>query len=119
MPVHVYNVMMVVLPLSIPRLHRFGENAGAMTLALLVLVAHMFVVWAMGVSSDLHVYYTFAGAFLLLFGVQHWRSFLVVFVLWLAALLFAMNFAPLDGVISPEDASFAICCRPRRWSIRP
>ena len=61
LPVHVYNVLMIVLPLLIPRLHRFGENVGAMTLALLILVAHMFVVWAMGITSDLHVYYTLAG----------------------------------------------------------
>jgi adenylate cyclase len=70
---------------------------------LLILVAHMFVVWAMGISSDLHVYYTLGGAFLLVVGVQHWRSFLVIFVLYLAALLFALNFAPLDGFILPED----------------
>ena len=103
LPVHVYNVMMAVLPLLIPRLHRFGENVGAMTLALLILVMHMFIVWAMGRNSDLHVYYTLAGTFLLLFGVQHWRSFLIVFVLYLAALLFALNFAPFDGFISPDD----------------
>jgi adenylate cyclase len=103
LPIHLYNVAMIVLPLLIPRLHRFGENLGAITLALLILVGHMFVVWAMGISSDLHVYYTMAPAFLLLIGVQHWRLFLVIFILSLAALLFALNFAPLDGFVSPED----------------
>ena len=103
LPVHFYNVMMSVLPLLIPRLHRFGENVGAIALALLILVMHMFIVFAMGRNSDLHVYYTLAGTFLLLFGVQHWRTFLIVFVLYLAALLFALNFAPLDGFISPDD----------------
>ena len=49
------------------------------------------------------MYYTLAGTFLLLFGVQHWRTFLIFFVLYLAALLFALNFAPLDGFISPDD----------------
>lgn len=102
-PVHVYNVAMIVLPLLIPRLHRYGENVGAITLALLIVVAHMFVVWAMGISSDLHVYYTMASAFFLLIGVQHWRLFLVVFFLCLAALLIALNFAPIDGFILPED----------------
>jgi adenylate cyclase len=103
LPIHLYNVAMFVAPLLIPRLHRYGENVGAVTLALVALFAHMFIVWAMGISSDLHVYYTLAGAFLLLFGVQHWRLFLVIFLLYLAALLFALNFAPLDGFISPED----------------
>ena len=70
-----------MLPLLILRLHRFGENVGAVTLALLILVAHMFAVWAMGIASDLHVYYTLAAVFLLLLGVQHWRLFLVIFVL--------------------------------------
>ena len=103
LPVHFYNVLMTALPLLIPRLHRFGENVGAMTLALLILVMHMFIVWAMGRNSDLHVYYTLAGTFLLLFGVQHWRTFLIVFVPYLAALLFALYFAPFDGFISPDD----------------
>lgn len=103
LPVHFYNALMTVLPLLIPRLHRFGENVGALALAVLILVMHMFIVWAMGRNSDLHVYYTLVGTFLLLFGVQHWRVFLVFFVLYLAALLFALHFAPLDGVISPDD----------------
>jgi adenylate cyclase len=103
LPIHIYNAAMIVLPLLIPRLHRFGENTAAMTLAFLILFAHMFIVWAMGINSDLHIYYTLGGAFLLLLGVQHWRSFLVVFLLYLAALLFAKTFAPLDGFISPDD----------------
>jgi adenylate cyclase len=103
LPVHIYNVMMVVLPLLIPRLHRYGENVGAVTLALLIVVAHMFVVWSMGIASDLHVYYTLGAVFLLLIGVQHWRLFLSVFALSLAALLFAMYVAPIEGIISPED----------------
>jgi adenylate cyclase len=103
LPVHFYNVIMTVLPLLIPRLHRFGENVGAMTLALLVLVMHMFIVFAMGRNSDLHVYYTLVGTFILLFGVQHWRTFLIVLVLYLAALLFALHFAPYEGFISPDD----------------
>lgn len=103
LPIHLYNVAMAVAPLLIVRLHRLGENVGAVTLALLILFAHMFIVWAMGIASDLHVYFTFASAFLLLVGVQNWRLFLVVFVLFLAALLIAMKFAPFDGFISPDD----------------
>jgi adenylate cyclase len=103
LPVHFYNAVMVVLPLLVPWLHRYGEIAGAVTLVLLLLVAHMFVVWAMGVSSDLHVYYTLIGALLVALRPQDWRIFVVIFSLYLAALLFALNFAPLDGFISPED----------------
>jgi adenylate cyclase len=103
LPLHIYNAIMVVLPLLIPRLHRYGENLGAVALAVLIVVAHMFVVWAMGIASDLHVYYTLAGVFLLLIGVQYWRTFLVVLALCLAALVFAMYVAPFDGIILPED----------------
>jgi len=102
---HFYNAAMVVAPLLIPRLHRYGENAGAIALATLILVAHMFVVWAMGITSDLHVYYTLVGALLLLIGVQHWRLFLAFFALYLAALLFALNFAPVDGLILPQEGA--------------
>jgi adenylate cyclase len=103
LPIHLYNAVMMVAPLLLMRLHRLGENVSAVALALFIVVAHMFIVWAMGIASDLHVYFTFASAFLLLVGVQNWRLFLVVFVLYLAALLVALNFAPLDGFISPED----------------
>jgi adenylate cyclase len=50
-----------------------------------------------------HVYYTLAGAILLFLGVEQWRLFLVFFLLYLGALLFAMNFAPIDGLVLPED----------------
>jgi adenylate cyclase len=103
MPLHLYNVVMTVVPLLVPLLHRFGENVGAVALALFVPVAHMFAVWGMGTASDLHVYYTLVGVLLLVLGVQHWRLFLAIFALWFATLLFAMNFAPIDGFISPED----------------
>jgi adenylate cyclase len=101
---HLYNAMMVIVSLLIPRLHRYGENVAAVSLALLILVAHMFVIWAMGITSDLHVYYTMAGALMLLIGVQHWRLFLVLFALYLAALLFALNFAPAEGFILPQES---------------
>jgi len=103
LPLHFYNALVSVLWLGIIRLHRYGENVGAVTLALLILVVHMFAVWAMGTASDLHVYYTLVGVLLIVIGVQHMRLFMIIFVLWFAALLFAMNFAPVDGFISPED----------------
>jgi adenylate cyclase len=104
-PVHLYNTMMMIVPLFIPRLHRYGENVGAIALAGLILLAHLFIVWLMGISSDLHIYYTFvAGALWFLFGVQHWLLFLAFFVLYLAALLLAMFFAPIEGLILPEDS---------------
>lgn len=105
--INIYNVVMIVVPLLIPRLHRYGENVAAIVLSILVLFGHSFVVWSFGLASDVQVYFTmFPSALLLLLGVQHWRLFLVFFVLYLVALLFALNYAPVDGWIIPEDEGF-------------
>jgi adenylate cyclase len=103
--VNVYNVLMTAAALAMPRLHRFGDNVAAVTLILLILCAHMFVVFAFGIASDVHIYYTLAGAILLLLGVEQWRLFCVFFVLYLAALLFALNFAPIHGFVLPDDGN--------------
>jgi adenylate cyclase len=101
--VNVYNVLMILVMLFIPSLHRIGDNVGAITLILATVIGNLFVVWALGITSDLHIYFTLAGAMLLLFGVENWRLFLVFFVLVAGALLFALNFAPVDGFVLPED----------------
>jgi adenylate cyclase len=103
MVIHAYNLIMTVTPLLIPRLHRFGENVGAVALILLVLVGNTFVVWAFGLTSDLQIYFTLAGAMLLFFGVQNWKLFLVYFSLYVIVLLLALNFAPENGFILPDD----------------
>jgi adenylate cyclase len=103
MVIHAYNLIMTVTPLLIPRMHRFGDNAAAIALILLVLVGNTFVVWAFGLTSDLHIYFTLAGAMLLFFGVQNWKLFLVYFSLYVIALLLALNFAPEYGLILPDD----------------
>ena len=105
--INVYNVFMITVSLLIPRLHRYGGNVAAITLGTLVLFGHSFVVWSFGLASDIHVYFTmFPSALLLLLGVQYWRLFLVFFALYLAALLIALNYAPLEGWIIPEDDTF-------------
>jgi adenylate cyclase len=40
---------------------------------------------------------------LFLFGVQNWRLFLGFFVLFVAVLLFTLNYAPVDGFVLPTD----------------
>ncbi len=44
--VNIYNVFMIFVPMLIPQLHRFGENVGAIALALIILFGHSFVVWS-------------------------------------------------------------------------
>jgi adenylate cyclase len=104
--VNIYNVLMITASLLIPQLHRFGEHVAAIALILLILFGHMFVVWSFGLSSDLQVYFTLGGAMLFFFGVQNWRIFLVFLALFLLGLMFALNFAPINGLVMPEDGAF-------------
>ena len=77
--VNVDNLLIFVAALLVPRLHRFGEHVGAITLILAVLFGHMFIVWSLGLASELHVYYTLGGVMLFFFGVGNWRLFLIFF----------------------------------------
>jgi len=101
--VNVYNALIVLSMLSIPRLHRFGENVAAFALIVLLIAGNLFVVWALGITSDLHIYFTLAGAMLFFFGVHQWKLFLVFFVVVGAVLVFTLNYAPVDGFVLPED----------------
>jgi adenylate cyclase len=104
--VHAGNAFMLAVSLLIPRLHRFGEHVGAITLVLAVLFGQMFFVWSLGLASELHVYYTLGGVMLFFFGVRNWRLFLIFFGSYVIALMFALNFAPIAGLVIPEDQEF-------------
>jgi adenylate cyclase len=104
--VNVDNVFMLAVALVVPRLHRFGEHVGAITLILGVLVGQLFIVWSLGLSSQLHIYYALGGAMLFFFGVENWRLFLTFFGLYVVALMIALNFAPVAGLAVPEDREF-------------
>jgi adenylate cyclase len=101
--VNIYNALFTLAALAVPRLHRFGEHRAAIALVLLIVVGNLFVVWALGITSDLHIYFTLAGGMLFFFGVQNWRVFLGFFLLVAAVLLFTLNYAPVDGFVLPED----------------
>jgi adenylate cyclase len=101
--VNIYNALMTLAVLCIPMLHRVGKNVAAFALVVMALAGNTFVVWALGLTSDLHVYFTLAGAILFMVGVQNWRLFLGLLALAVAVLLFNLNFAPIDGFIMPAD----------------
>lgn len=104
--VNVDNVFMLAVALVAPRLHRFGEHVGAITLVLGVLVGQLFIVWSLGLASQLHIYYALGGAMLFFFGVENWRLFLTFFGLYVLALVIALNLAPVAGLAVPEDREF-------------
>ncbi len=100
------NVFMLAISLLVPRLHRLGEHVGAITLVVGVLFGQMFIVWSLGLASELHVYYALGGAMLFFFGVENWRLFLAFFGLYVIALMVALNLAPVSGLVMPEDREF-------------
>src|SRR6516165_9368543 len=101
--IHIYNAVMMIAALLIPFLHRFGHNTAAVALLILLIAGNTFVVWMLGTASGLEIYFTLAGAILLIFGVENWKLFLVFFLAAAAALLITLNFAPADGLILPGD----------------
>src|SRR5262245_34908003 len=44
-PINIYNVFMIVAPLLVPLLHRYGDYIAAIALSILVVFGHAFVVW--------------------------------------------------------------------------
>ena len=103
--VHIFNAAFALLAILIPGLHRYGENAAAIGLATLVLLGTVVIVWLLGTASHLQIYFTLIGALLLFVGVQNWKLFSGYFVLFTAALLLTLNYAPHDGLIMPQDTA--------------
>ena len=95
-----FNGVFALLALLIPSLHRYGENAGAIGLATLVLIGTVGIVWLLGTASHLQIYFTLIGALLLFVGIQSWKLFSAYFVLFTTALLGTVNYAPHDGLTS-------------------
>jgi adenylate cyclase len=106
LPINADNLLMLAGAALVLRLHRFGEHVGAITLLLLILLGHTFIVWSFGLASELQVYFTLAGAILFFFGVPNWRLFLAFFLMFVVALGTALKFAPVDGLIIPWDREF-------------
>jgi adenylate cyclase len=101
-----FNMIFIGAAFVVPQLHRFGPNVGAITLVLLALIVHSCVVWSFGLESDLQVYFVLGGVVLFFFGVQNWRLSFFFFGLFVVSLLIALNFAPADGLVMPEDRAF-------------
>jgi len=102
--IHAYNIIVTVIYLCVHRLQRFGDNAAAIALILVIMVGNLFVVWMLGLQSSLHVYFTLAGAMLFMLGVENWRLFLLFFALACAALFGVIQFAPERGLVLADDA---------------
>src|SRR5262245_18531571 len=106
LPINADNLVMLVGALLLPRMQRFGEHAGAITLLLLMLLRHNFIVWSFGLASEVQVYFTLGGAIVFFFGVPNWRLFLAFYAMFVVSLLFALQYALVAGLVKPEDSEF-------------
>lgn len=106
LPLHLYNVGVILIALLLPQLHRFGEHVVVICLSMLIIVGHSFVVVTLGLASDLQIYFALAAFMLFVFGVRAWRLFLLFYAAAFAALILMLMFAPEHGLILPEDTAF-------------
>ena len=106
LPVNIYNVGLAIMALITPLFHRFGDNVAAVYLGVLLTVGHTYVVFALGASSGLLLYYTLLSAGLFLFGIQNWKLFLVIYGFALAAMLAGFFLANDQGFVLVGDTAF-------------
>lgn len=104
MVIHIYNALMVLAALLVPRLHRRGPNTGAMALLALITFGNTFVALMMGRDSSLHVYFTFMPAgIMLLVGVENRRVWLPFVAAAAVALLATLSLFPAEGFVLRGD----------------
>ena len=103
LPLNAHNLMLIVAGLVLPLGHRLGEHFVAITYLVLISIGQIYVIFMLGILSDLHIFFTLAGAMLFFFGIENWKLFLGFFFYAAALLLFALNLAPVDGYLLPND----------------
>jgi len=103
LPLNAHNLMLIVAGLVLPFGHRLGEHFVAITYLVLISIGQIYVIFMLGILSDLHIFFTLAGAMLFFFGIENWKLFLGFFFYAAALLLFALNLAPVDGYLLPND----------------
>jgi adenylate cyclase len=103
LPLNAYNALLVVVAAVLPFSHRLGEHFAAIVLVSLVGAGQLYVVWMLGLSSELHIFYLLGGASLFFFGIQNWKLFAGFFVCIALLLVFTINVAPVEGLLLPDD----------------
>lgn len=106
MPLHIYNLAIVAIALSLHWLHRFGENLVAACLCTLIVVGHSFVVFSLGLASDLHIYFALSAFMLVMFGVRNWPIYLAFYIAAFVALVAVLRFGSPLGLLLPGDVAF-------------
>lgn len=106
LPVNVYNLSMVICALGLIGVHRYGDHLAAIALAIMIVVGNSFVVFAFGLNSDLQIYFTLAGSFIFMVGVQNYKIYLPLLFIALAALIAVFFLASDQGFLMVSDQVF-------------
>jgi len=95
-PIILINLALVAVALAVPFLHRFGEIAGGLTLAVAELAAMFWLTAYLGRSSGVHLQYiVFAAAPFVIFGLE--RLWLVLAIVVIALFLHVVAWFMFSG----------------------
>lgn len=100
---HAVLLLLIVIAMMIPLMHRFGDYLGAHTIAAIDIFGTIFLVWVYGRDSHIVQYYSLSAVLLFVFGIENWRRYTGWFVLAGLCLLAALWLAPKEGVFVPQD----------------
>lgn len=103
LPLNLHNLLLIVVGVVLPWTHRFGDNFAGIALVTIFGVGQTYVVWMLGITSDLHIFFLLGGIMLFFFGIANWKLFGGMLAYIAALLFFAINFAPVDGFLLPTD----------------
>lgn len=106
LPVNIYNVLIGVGALLLVFGHRYGDHLAAILLACMIIFGNFFVVLALGLNSDLHIYFTLAGSFIFMVGVRNAKLFLPLLGGVFVALVAVFFLASDQGFLMVEDQAF-------------
>jgi len=105
-PVNIYNLLIAMGALFLVLGHRHGDNIAAIFLACMITTGNFFVVMALGLNSDLHIYFTLAGSFIFMVGVRNSKYFIPLLSVVFVALIGVFFVASDQGFLMVEDQAF-------------
>ena len=91
--------------LLIHRVHRFGDNAGAIALILVFAASASTATYMFGLQAQVQVYFVLAGLIWFVIGLERWRFAVCVIIAFAAIVLTLFEVAPQQGsAVSAEAA---------------
>ena len=62
LPLNAYNALLVIVSVALPFWHRLGDNFVALSLVAVIGIGQLYVVWMLGLGSNLHAFFLLGGA---------------------------------------------------------